>query len=509
MAIRTSPLVGPVVGPKVGPNADVDESVPSDGPDSWKVPTTSAHFTKLGVAQPKYVHGYQEASGNILSLTGNALALVPGFSTTPPTYQQTVSGWTRKAVKLIDSDSGNGFKSANGTGPDQSTTSWASLVYCRINSVAATQRNICGNHGVAGGDTEAAIVTVAQSDGKLRARCSTGTVVGAYNETGGQDVAILMVYDRTASSYVVYTDKEQITGTFFSTLTNGGWGVGSDVDFIAGPTFAADMYVFYSCIWEGADAELTKAEVQTLFDAFNLARPWTCPFEGPNNYYFPETDEHTDFLAIDRAEALWGFQETSGNIADLTGSGLTLTATGLGYRQTITNYNRRAVVFTGGQADTASLAGGVGPNAASESVMWVGFWGSISTPAALRCLINAAGAAAGTDLQLQYTSTPRWGGEVMATAAAGGVAPVLPGIAILQYDRTNGVARVITPDEVINLTYNAGVVDGTKGFGQIIGTTPTAHLAWGGVWKGAAAELTRAQLKTFLEKLRYTVAWTP
>jgi len=100
------------------------------------------------------------------------------------------------------------------------------------------------------------------------------------------------------------------------------------------------------------------------------------------------------------------------------------------------------------------------------------------------------------------------GTETIGTAAAHSVVRPL----FLQYDRTNGMARAYSDQEIIAGTYKPGVANSTRGFGTSNNTGSSGIQATllAAQFRGANAEWTEAEMRAVMHVLLpvgRTVPW--
>src|SRR5690348_12573594 len=81
--------------------------VPTDGPSSWYRPTSSSHFTALGLNVPDWLALCQESSGNISPTIGSG-----AWTGTGALYSQTVTGWTANFVGFNGATNPSNFSSS-------------------------------------------------------------------------------------------------------------------------------------------------------------------------------------------------------------------------------------------------------------------------------------------------------------------------------------------------------------------------------------------------------------
>lgn len=519
-------------------NQILDAPVTQDGPQLWYVPESSAHFSQLGITAPGYIYPCQEASGNLLNVgSAGTASLVPGYTSTPPTYQNTVSGWTRKGVGCIDSDANNGFRMASGTGWNPGSNSVAMLGYFSLESVAATNRNIMAISQGSGADDNSALTIASAADGKIKNYCDGGTSSGVYDLIPST-VAILTVYDRTNSSFVTYVTAttgvgRRIVGQYFATVVDGSKGLGAPP--IEPTTYSVEMKCFALYAWEGAAAEMTRSQVHTLFDNLNIDRPFTVDSDGPNHIYLPTTTDDYSFLGITAPTSTHGYQEAgaSDDALDLIGTGFNLAdGTALTQNNSITESGwatqtgvgaRKCWEFTHNNGNSsASAAAGTGPNVSNQSVLAMGLVDVVTAgTSTTRSLLQLGGATAGAEVALQVITDGAGASKLRLKCAGVGVTgtvdiktPVVMTLVGVVYDRNASVCCAFSLDEWITGTYSGSTTDGNKGWGISPNLSPAGfQLTWDEWTYGAAAQLganetaIKNAIRSRLQAMGHTVAW--
>jgi PKD repeat protein len=219
---------------------EVSEVVPTDGPDSWYLPTEESHFTTLGLAIPDYIWTCDEASGDLIDkVTGLALT---AFGT--PSYQQSVSGWSAPFVG-VDGSAGEAFASVAAGTDLAAGESFAILVIGVPDTPAAGL-----TWTTAGGGTDRTLINASglvftQHNGVLSSS-------GAQDHTTGAVHQFLWYRDATANLSGTRTDLEHIPGTHDeSASSDQRTGVGAP----AGAATSCAGKVVLVCVWKDANAE--------------------------------------------------------------------------------------------------------------------------------------------------------------------------------------------------------------------------------------------------------------
>ncbi len=191
-----------------------------DGPRKLiRVPVVPQDWTDLGLRAPDYVWPCQEASGNLAS-TASTLALVAANG---PTYQTTVTDWSRKSVNMAEA-SGVRFTAAAASGPNPASTSVAWLIYFKLTAgVSGANRRLLV--GAAGLTTTGVGVNITTAN-VARIYCVNVAANGVYDYNDGAVHPLLLVYNRTASTVAYFTDKETLAGTYNAGVVDAAKGLG-------------------------------------------------------------------------------------------------------------------------------------------------------------------------------------------------------------------------------------------------------------------------------------------
>lgn len=204
-------------------------------------------------------------------------------------------------------------------------------------------------------------------------------------------------------------------------------------------------------------------------------------------------------------------QEASGNLADTIG-GMTLTANATPlYQQAVTGWSTKAVGFNETLSQRFSAAAGVGPNASTQSVMWLIYGNITSLPGATRDVVTIAGGASPLKLQTLNSTGAKMRSLCIAAGVNGTADPTATGLQpmVIVYDRTAGTLTNYTLQEKFAGTYSAAVVDSSKGFGALTGNSQPGQIAYSATFLGSAAELTSTTVKNLLQGMGWTIsAWS-
>lgn len=263
-------LIGSSIGAQVGANLGDGTSagggivgVTRDAASGWYFPASAGEWTifmaaaGLATGNPSSGHLCQEPSGNLADSIGSVTLTQSGAG---HLYQQTVAGFTRKAVTTVDGTANQ--KWINSTvAPNPNTTSTGYLAAIRMPAAnPAAARDLLANGGTL--------------DLRMAATGKINAVNGATTAGTGSPVGtVQLVYlqrDITNSLFTCYTLQEKIVGTFGAVVSNPMFVLGGQT------TVAADAGYLADYLFAGAAAEQTSGQVKTLFQTLTgLAVPWS------------------------------------------------------------------------------------------------------------------------------------------------------------------------------------------------------------------------------------------
>jgi hypothetical protein len=244
---------------------------PSDGP-GWTIDATSGIAVpanasewstfiaenELSVAAPDSLWLCQETSGNLADSIGS-LALTALGS---PAYNASVSGWSRKAVQLTQVNSQR-FGLGVGAGPNPNTTSVTWMILAQVTATPAAGRGLLGaNLDV----TTVCRVTLNTTPRIVAQNGSTAT--GASNPVGFGVQPFALKLDRTAGAVRLCTGQEKLSPTYTSPA-DGNKGIG------ASGQLSAPADIVYACMWSGANAEISDANMKSLLQAMGYTISWS------------------------------------------------------------------------------------------------------------------------------------------------------------------------------------------------------------------------------------------
>ena len=228
--------------------------VTRDATSGWYVPASATEWGYLlegtGIANPGNLWLSQESSGSLADSIGSA-SLAPS---TNPLYQQTVSGWSRKAVGANDGNGGQGF--ITGSVGDIGTTSGLLLSFVAITQTPAGERSVLGL-GASVSHRYAAVTTSPVY--KATGLGGSGSATGTQNPGTGVHIVALQV-DRTHSKTTTFTDQ----GDVLTPTWTDPW-LSSDLLVVGDASVgSAPSRYLYSVFWSGTGAEMSETQVSTL-----------------------------------------------------------------------------------------------------------------------------------------------------------------------------------------------------------------------------------------------------
>lgn len=207
----------------------------------------------------------------------------------------------------------------------------------------------------------------------------------------------------------------------------------------------------------------------------------------------------------------WQAQEASGNLVGTGPSAFNLVAQGTPlYQQAMAGWTRTVSAFNQTAGQRFGVNAATGPNPASTSVLWFGYMVMDTLPGAVRGVMNMGGnmgiglVNASGNLRLHVAGV---------TVDDSTTLPPTDNLVhpfVMLLDNTGSRAIMYT-DEAKTVGTYAAATDGVKGFGAgIFSTSPPAlaGVLLGAVASGANAELSDAQVKTFLQNLGWTIPWS-
>lgn len=273
IGIRAGARAGLRCGLAAGISADDEAAVASggagipgvtrDAASQWYFPASAAEWTALmsaaGLAtgNPVTTHNCQEASGALVDAFGLANLAASGAG---HLYAQSVAGFTRLAVTTVDATAGQKWLNTT-TAPDPNLVSTLWLAAIRFPAVApAANRDLMANAGT--------LDCRLNASGKI-AFINGATTAGTANPLGGVHL-VAVQHNLTATTFTGFTDQEKVVGTFAVNTTNPMFVLGGQT------TIPGDVGYLWEAEFSGAAAELTSAQMKTLFQTLTgIVIPWS------------------------------------------------------------------------------------------------------------------------------------------------------------------------------------------------------------------------------------------
>lgn len=239
----------------------VNPNCTQDATSGIYCPSSAAEWQALGLTAPSSLWLCQEASGNAADTIGSVTLTASGS----PTYQQTITGWSRKGFGATQV-ANQKFSAAAGAGPNPSSTSCMMLVYFEATSTPAGIREV---FTIANTSTTEMSCRI-NSTPLMRVTCKNVTANGVSNPTSTGLQPGVLVYDRTNSTATLFTGQEKISGTFSASVTDsakGFFAASSGTSFLGHIAFGAE--------WSGASAELTSTQVKAILTTLGWSISWS------------------------------------------------------------------------------------------------------------------------------------------------------------------------------------------------------------------------------------------
>ena len=236
--------------------------VSRDASSGVYAPATAAEwqtaFAAAGISggTPSNLWLLQEASGDLADSVGDGTLTNASMS-----YQQSVSGWTRKAMTSPDLDAPYMMFNATGSSmPDLSAESGLLLTYAGITAAPAADRCVL----LLGGSNSRGIVTSGLAP---KMNNGTNTATGAAN-VGTAVRPWVLRHNVTASTSSVFTNQEKVAPTFAASAG------GKKVFFNGAVETAAGAQFLYAACFKGSSAELSDAQLRTLLQRLGWSVAW-------------------------------------------------------------------------------------------------------------------------------------------------------------------------------------------------------------------------------------------
>jgi hypothetical protein len=202
--------------------------------------------------------------------------------------------------------------------------------------------------------------------------------------------------------------------------------------------------------------------------------------------------------------SMWLLQEASGALADSIGTAPLTNSGGMAYQQAVTGWTRVSMLASdlNGAYSLANAADTALPDLSAESSLVLGYLKITGAPGGDRGVILTG------DIRAEVTSgnVPKLvHGATTATGSGNVTTAVRPWV--LRYDRAASTIALFTDLEKVSIAFaNSG---STKRifYGAGFQNAPGFQILYGAHWKGAAAELSDASVRSLLQALGWTVAW--
>ena len=229
----------------IGFSASSGIVVATDGPDGVFVPATADEFAALTLTAPNSLFLCDEASGNL----ADSIGAVVGTAGVTPTYQNTVTDWTRKFLGFNE-ESTERFSIIDGT-YNPSTTSQAQLIYAKVETVSVASRRLMSFSATA--------LVRFTTGGLVQLVNGANLTAGVYDYRDGDVHPFLLKFDRTGTLTSLWTDKEELTVTWTTSADAATKGIGG------GTGTPPASKVGYWAWWSGSPAEAVgKATLTAL-----------------------------------------------------------------------------------------------------------------------------------------------------------------------------------------------------------------------------------------------------
>lgn len=200
----------------------------------------------------------------------------------------------------------------------------------------------------------------------------------------------------------------------------------------------------------------------------------------------------------------WLLQEASGSPADFLGAATLTNAGTMAYQGAVPGWTRVSMWnnIDGGAYRITNTVDTALPDLTAESSLVLIYATITSAPAADRGVILTG------DIRAEVTSAnmPKLThGATSATGSANLTDAVRPWV--LQYNRAASTCELFTDLEKLSIAFAASGATKRIFFGDGFQPAAVWKILYGVHFKGAAAELTDAQIRTLLQTLNWTVAW--
>ncbi len=241
--------------------------VTQDATSGKYVPANSTEMdTALAAAGLSFtaasIWNFQEAASPIADGVG-------GFNLTAsgsPSFQQSVTGWSRLAVTYADASGGGLTNTAAGL-PDTASASFLVIAYVKFPGVTpAGTRNIIqiGTDAATRGDIAMLNTSVA------RGFINGNSASGSSNPCTGVVRPCAVRLNRTAGTFVVFTDQDKMTPAFSAGIT--GKGVRFNGSGVSSSLAGGELW---GAAFHGAQAEWSDEQLKTFLQQLGWTISWS------------------------------------------------------------------------------------------------------------------------------------------------------------------------------------------------------------------------------------------
>lgn len=201
---------------------------------------------------------------------------------------------------------------------------------------------------------------------------------------------------------------------------------------------------------------------------------------------------------------LWLLQEAAGALADTIGAAPLTNSGTMAYQSAVASWTRKAMAVgvDGGAYSLSNTTDTALPDLTAESSLIIIYASIASAPAADRGVILTG------DIRAEVTATnmPKLThGATSSTGTGNLTTAVRPWV--LQYNRAASTTELFTDLEKLSIAFASGGSTKRIFFGNGFQLSPPWNILYAAHFKGAAAELTDAQIKTLLQTLGWSVSW--
>lgn len=229
-------------------------------------PSSSAEWTTALAAagitsgNPSNLWNCQDASTSLTDAIGAVALDTIAFGS----FQQAVTGWTRKAFATTNDTALS--RASNSTIGNVTTSSGLLLAYIGVPTMASSEASLMAIGG--GADHRYAAMTTTPRNKAVdfgNTLSATGTAA-----PGTTVHPVIVQVDRTAGAFRVITDQEVLAPAYVAPAASSSYvGLGD-----AGVAVAAGAVYLGACRFAGAAAEIPTAKIKTLFQMLGWSVAW-------------------------------------------------------------------------------------------------------------------------------------------------------------------------------------------------------------------------------------------